>query len=207
MYAVSGFLLVGVAWEKINGIREINSVQETNLGLEQGKQRPWGKIWQLYLLFLSDHWVFHGWLFQAQNFLHQRQGAWVQLRSMQVTDQSWAVCTQCHTTTWKMLHIHPDSSRWKILSDHLFQAKCGSRWSLKPTLFLSMLPWSIQLLFIYLFWAPRQGRAAKLYLDTSSGWGSDVCRHCVIYAEGKGTPGTGTQKQGTAQPGSFYCLL
>lgn len=40
MYEVSGFLLVEDVWEKINGIRENKSVQETVLRLEQGKQGP-----------------------------------------------------------------------------------------------------------------------------------------------------------------------
>lgn len=43
-------------------------------------------------------------------------------------------------------------------------------------------------------WTPAQG-------------GDQMCAGVVIYAEGKGTPGTGTQKQGTAQPGSFCWLL
>lgn len=204
MNTVSGFLLEEDAWDKISGTRQNNSVQETILRLEQGKQGPWGERWQLYLLFLSDHWVFKGKLFQAQNFLCQRQGAWVQL-AMQHTDQCWADQTQGQQAR-RLLPIHPDSSRWQNFSDPLSQAKCGSRCSFKFTFFLSMLPWSIQLLFIYLFGAPWQGRAAKLYLDISSG-GDQMCAGVVIYAGGKGTPGTGTQKQGTAQPGSFCWLL
>lgn len=40
MNTVSGFLLEEDAWDKITGTRQNNSVQETILRLEQGKQGP-----------------------------------------------------------------------------------------------------------------------------------------------------------------------
>lgn len=167
MYAVSGLLLAEDEWDKINGTKQFCTGNKSGAGAGQaGAMR--GKMTTIFTFFSQITEYFKD-DFSKHRISCTRDrepgSSWPcnTLTSVELSSQYTMKMSQKNVT------IHPDSSRWQILIDPLFEAKCGSRCSFKLTFFLSMLPWSIQLLFIYLFGAPWQGRAAKLYLDTSSG--------------------------------------